>query len=216
MSTMVTTQPELALTPDLPIRLEVTPEALLAMPYEGHYELVDGQLKERKVSALSNLIGSEFNRILGNYARELDLGWLFAADDGYRCFPCKLRQIPQADVAFIPKERYSWADLSEDGYTPFSPDLAVEVVSPNDGAEELADKVREYITVGLRLVWIIYPNTRSAQVIRGDKSGNWVEEGDEFSGEDVLPGFRYGLVDFFPKNAQSRSDEKRASAFENR
>ncbi len=45
MSTMVATQPELAIQPEFPPRIEVTPEELLAMPDGGHYELVDGELK---------------------------------------------------------------------------------------------------------------------------------------------------------------------------
>ena len=56
MSTMVATQPEA--TP----KTEVTPEELLAMPDGGHYELIDGELKERRVSALSNFVASEISR----------------------------------------------------------------------------------------------------------------------------------------------------------
>ncbi len=51
MSTMVATQPEIALSPAFPPQTEITPEELLAMPDGGHYELVDGELRERKVSA---------------------------------------------------------------------------------------------------------------------------------------------------------------------
>ncbi len=50
MSTMVATEPEV-----MP-KAEVTPEELLAMPDGGHYELIDGELKERRVSFLSNLV----------------------------------------------------------------------------------------------------------------------------------------------------------------
>ena len=52
MSTMVATQPEVT------SKTEVTPEELLAMPDGGHYELIDGELKERKVSVLSNLVAA--------------------------------------------------------------------------------------------------------------------------------------------------------------
>jgi Uma2 family endonuclease len=201
MSTMVATQPELSLRPAAPPRSEITPEELLKMPDGGHYELVEGELKERNVSALSNLIALEISGILRNYCREHGLGWLFAADHGYRCFPWKPRQIRRADVGFIRKERYPWDQLSEDGYTTIPPDLAVEVVSPNDGASELAEKIQEYLRAGVRLVWVIYPETRSAMVIRADKSASWLEVGDELSGEDVIPGFRCPVGGLFPKEA---------------
>ncbi len=64
MSTMVATQPEIALSPAFPPHTEISPEELLAMPDGGHYELVDGELRERKVSALSNLIAMEISGIL--------------------------------------------------------------------------------------------------------------------------------------------------------
>ncbi len=58
MSTMVATEPEV-----MP-KTEVTPEELLAMPDGGHYELIDGELKERRVSFLSNLVAAEVTAIL--------------------------------------------------------------------------------------------------------------------------------------------------------
>ncbi len=198
MSTMVATQPEITPSPAFPPHAEITPEELLAMPDGGHYELVDGELRERKVGALSNLVAFEVGRLVGNHCREHDLGWLFAADHGYRCFSWKPRQVRRADVTFIRKDRYPWNQLSEDGYTTIPPDLAVEVVSPNDGAAELLEKIQEYLRAGVKLVWVINPDTRSVQVIRGDKSGAWLEAGDELTGEDVIPGFRCLVGDLFP------------------
>ena len=192
MSTMVETEPEV-----MPSG-EITPEELLVMPDGGHYELIDGALRERHVSALSNLVASEVSRVLGNHCRELNLGWLFAAEHGYRCFPWKPRLVRRADVSFIRRERYPWDQLSADGYTTIPPDLAVEVVSPNDAVSDLVEKVGEYLRAGVRLVWIIDPDTRTVQVWRGDKSGTWLEAQDELSGEDIVPGFRCRVADLFP------------------
>src|SRR4051794_28045676 len=109
MSTMVATQSDV--TP----KSDVTPEELLGMSDGGHYELIDGELRERNVSALSNLIASEIGGILRNYCHQNKLGWLFAADHGYRCFPWKPGQVRRADVSFIRRERYPWRQLSGDG-----------------------------------------------------------------------------------------------------
>jgi Uma2 family endonuclease len=194
MSTMVAT--EAAVSP----KTEVTPEELLAMPDGGHYELIDGELKERRVSVLSNLIAAEVNRIVGNHCQTHRLGWIFAADLGFRCFPWKPSKVRRADVSFISRDRYHpWEQLSEDGFATIPPDLAVEVVSPNDLVGELDEKIDEYLRAGVRLVWVVRPAARAVQVFRGDRSESWLWATDELSGEDVLPGFRCKVDDLFPK-----------------
>ena len=197
MSTMVATQPAVT------SKTEVTPEELLAMPDGGHYELIDGELKERRVSALSNLVAAEANRVLGNHCQAHRLGWIFAAEHGYRCFPWKPGKVRRADVSFIRRDRYSLEQLSEDGFTTIPPDLAVEVVSPNDLVGELDEKIDEYLRAGVRLVWVIRPAARAVQVFRGDRSESWLWATDELSGEDVLPGFRCKVDDLFPKQPQT-------------
>ncbi len=192
MSTMVATQPEAS------PKTEVTPEELLAMPDGGHYELIDGELKERHVSVLSNFIALEIGGILRNHCRQHNLGWLFAAELGYRCFPWKPSKVRRADVSYIRRDRYSWHQLTQDGFMTIPPDLAVEVVSPNDYANELEEKVEEYLRAGVRLVWVVYPDIHAVHVHRADGSTGRFRANDELSGEDVLPGFRCKVDDLFP------------------
>ncbi len=158
------------------------------------------------MSPLSKLVAFGVGRILGNHCYQHDLGWLFAADHGYRCFSWKPRLVRRADVTFIRKEGYPWEQLSKEGFTTIPPDLAVEVVSPNDVVQELLEKVQEYLRAGVRLVWIINPETRTVQVIRSNKSGTWLEAGDELSGEDVIPGFRCRVSDFFPQEVKTAAE----------
>src|ERR1700709_1460727 len=62
------------------------------------------------------------------------------------------------DVAFVSYARWP-------KYQPFPatnawavlPDICVEVVSPNDLADEIETKINEYFEAGVRLVWIVYP-----------------------------------------------------------
>lgn len=178
---------------------EVTPEELLAMPDGGHYELVDGKLRERKLGALSNVIAMRMGRRLADHCEDNDLGWLFAADQGYQCFPWQPDQVRRADVSFIRLERYPLERLSADGFTTIPPDLAVEVVSPDDLASALDEKVAEYLRAGVKLVWVIRPAVRAVQVFRADRSESWLWGVDaELSGEDVIPGFRCKVADLFP------------------
>jgi Uma2 family endonuclease len=181
------------------------PEDLLSMADSGHYELIDGEPRERHVSVLSCLISSEVNRLLGDHCRERGLGWLFTSELGYRCFPWKPRRVRRADVSFIRADRLTARILSE-GDCTIPPDLAVEVISPNDLASELNLKIEEYLRAGVRLVWVVDPEVRIVQVFRANGSGQWLREQDSLSGEDVVAGFECQVAALFPIPSQSPTE----------
>jgi Uma2 family endonuclease len=65
------------------------------------------------------------------------------------------------DVAFVSRERLKTlrgVDLEE---PPFSPDIAVEVRSPDDNLSYLADKIARYLATGSILVLDVDPKTRT-------------------------------------------------------
>jgi Uma2 family endonuclease len=74
----------------------------------------------------------------------------------------------------------------------------VEVVSPNDLVYVVEEKVEEYLSVGVRLVWVINPNVRTVRVYRLDRSFAGLRESDTLSGEQVIPGFECRVQDLFP------------------
>ncbi len=80
---------------------------------------------------------------------------------------------------------------------PYPPDLAVEVVSPGDRAEEVYGKVREYLDAGARLVWVVWPRHRAVTVYTLDGQVRERREGDALDGDDVLPGFRVRVAELF-------------------
>ena len=84
-----------------------------------------------------------------------------------------------------------------EGYATIAPDLAVEVISPNDLFEEIAEKVQEYLSAGVRLVWVVDTATQPVHVHRPDGSGTILRAQDELTGEDVLPRFRTRVGDVF-------------------
>jgi Uma2 family endonuclease len=104
----------------------------------------------------------------------------------------------------------SEAQWSE-GYVTIPPDLAVEVTSPSDEVYELEEKVEEYLRAGVRLIWVIHPEVRVIQVIRGDGSGHRLRSSDELSGEDVVPGFRCPVASVFPPPTSLPTDTDTAS-----
>ena len=64
-----------------------------------------------------------------------------------------------------------------DGPLLVVPDLAVEVVSPNDRQYDVDHKVAEYLEVGVKLVWVINPDTRVVVIYRADGTIAGVREG---------------------------------------
>ena len=127
-----------------------TPADLLAMPDGKSYELVDGHLVERNMSALSSWVGGKTYRAVDDFVSAHQLGWAFPADLGYVCFPSAPGKVRRPDVSFIRKERLPEGPTSE-GYLYIPPDLAVEVISPNDLAYEVDHKVVEYLDAGVPL-----------------------------------------------------------------
>jgi Uma2 family endonuclease len=174
-----------------------TPEELLAMPDRKSYELVDGHLVERHMSRLSSWVGGRLHRFLDAFVDEHQLGWAWPADQGYACFADAPGKVRVPDVSFIRKARLPDAFTSE-GYIDIPPDLAAEVVSPNETAYEVENKVLEYLGAGVALVWVINPEARTVRVHRPDGSVRWLREEDELAGDDVVPGFRCRVADLFP------------------
>ena len=81
--------------------------------------------------------------------------------------------------------------------------MAIEVVSPRDLAWEVDEKVDEYLRAGIRLVWVVFPDTKTIHVYRSDQEMRRLTESDQLTGEDVLPGFSYDVSELFP---ESRAD----------
>jgi Uma2 family endonuclease len=183
---------------DIAARAEYTPEDLLTMPDGSRYELVDGTLVERHMGWLAGVIGSELLLRIGNFNHEHRLGWVNKGGDGsYQPFPGK-RLVRKPDVSFVLFGRFPDEQLPA-GHALLAPDLAAEVVSPNDLYEEVDQKIEDYFRAGVRLVWIISPQNHTVRVYRLNGSSASLRENDELDGEDVLPGFRCRVADLFPR-----------------
>lgn len=174
----------------------ITPEELLEMPEGEQFELVEGQLVERNMSGLSSLVASRVNRRIGNHAEANQLGDVFDSDCGYQCYADDPAKIRRPDASFIRAGRLSLDEL-EHGYLRVAPDLAVEVVSPNDKAYELDEKIEEYLAAGVRLIWVVNPEQKIVSIHRLDGSVTKLHERDELSGEDVLQGFACQVAELF-------------------
>jgi Uma2 family endonuclease len=63
------------------------------------------------------------------------------------------------DVAYVRADRIPNEGIPK-GFWNIAPDLAVEVVSPGETADEVRDKVRDYLQAGTLLVWVVYPRSK--------------------------------------------------------
>jgi Uma2 family endonuclease len=176
--------------------VRVTPENLLHLPEAERYELVGGELVERNMGWESSRIGGRVQGLLFTFCEANGVGEVAPADASYQCFPDDPNKVRRPDVSFLRRERLP--NLAErQGHCRVAPDLAVEVVSPNDYYSDVEAKVQEYINAGTLLVWVVNPPTRTVRVHRADGAVSDLHEGDVLSGEDIIPGFACRVADIF-------------------
>jgi Uma2 family endonuclease len=101
--------------------------------------------------------------------------------------------IRQPDVSVLSKERIR--ATAADNYFEGAPDLAVEIVSPSDSAEDLEIKINQYLQCGAKQVWIAYPKTRKIHVFSAGNAGAILDENETLEGGDLLPGFSTKIAD---------------------
>jgi Uma2 family endonuclease len=156
-------------------------------------ELIRGRLIVREPAGFRHgVVALNIGRRIGEFVAARGLGVVVAAETGF-----KLASNPDTvrapDAGFVSSERLP--DPLPKGYADFTLDLAVEVLSPDDRPGEVLAKVSDWLTSGVRLVWVLDPERRVARVYRGDGSESLVPDGEDLHGEDVLPGFVCAIAD---------------------
>jgi len=175
----------------------MTAEQLMHLPSRGkRYELKKGKLLMMTPSgALHGDVAMALGVLMRVYASQKKLGKVLAAETGF-----KIHSDPDTvrapDVAFVAQERIPPTGIPR-GYWELAPDLVVEVVSPNDSAADVQDKIEEWLNAGVRRVWVVYPDTQTIHIYRSLKDVNVLKPGDRLDGEDVLPGFSCAVEEIF-------------------
>lgn len=155
-------------------------------------ELIRGRLVVREPAGFRHgVVAVRVARHLEEFVTANDLGVVVAAETGF-----KLATSPDTvrapDCGFVSKVRVP--NPLPRGYFPKAPDLAVEVLSPDDRPGEVLAKVSDWLSGGSLLVWVIDPDRRKASVYRADGSVSLVSEDEALDGESLLPGFALALA----------------------
>jgi Uma2 family endonuclease len=180
------------------LRVLYTADDLLTMSDGGRYELIRGELVKKEMSEESTTVVGWLVHLLAGFAFPRKLG-LVMPEQSFRCFPDDPNKVRRPDVSFLRSERRPAGPLRQ-GHTPDAPDLAVEVVSPNDAAYDLEEKLADYRSAGVPLIWVVYPNRRTVQVYAGGSEvPSVLHESDTLTGGDVLPGFSVQVAKLFPQ-----------------
>jgi Uma2 family endonuclease len=150
-------------------------------------ELIRGQLVVREPPGTRHgMIAATLCYVLGAFVRREKIGAVFAQDTGFR-----IESDPDTarapDVAYLSNARLS--AVAPRGYAAVAPDLAVEVLSPDDRAGEVLAKVAAWLDAGTRLVWVVDPVREQVRVYKPDGSLTIAFSSYSIDGADVLPGF---------------------------
>jgi Uma2 family endonuclease len=156
------------------------------------YELNEGEIVTMtEPMPRHNRVRDRIGRRMGIFVEERKLGEVFL-ETGYQLSAETVR-IP--DVSFVPADRMSEIDL--DKRIQGAPALAIDIVSPNDLAEELTQKVKQYLAAGAKAVWVFYPKAREVQVFRADGGSLVRREHETLEDPDILPGFSLDMKSVF-------------------
>jgi Uma2 family endonuclease len=174
----------------------MTADELLRLPRgRARHELVRGELRTMPLFEWPDACAiAEVSFALGNYARTHQLGDVVAAV-GFQ-LATNPDTVRAPAVAFLRRERVE-ATGRVRGYWPGAPDLAVEVISPNDLYTEVEEKVAEWFEHGTQLVFVVNPRRRTVAVHRPGQPLHILAGADVLDGADVVPGWTLPVRDLF-------------------
>jgi Uma2 family endonuclease len=163
-------------------------------------ELVEGEIREMAPSGGEHgEITFDFGLVIGNFVKARNLGRVTAAETGYILGADPLTgkdTVRGPDIGFVSIERAPQPFAGK--FIPMPPDLAIEVVSPDDRADDVDEKGQLYLRYGVRMVVVVYPLSQSVVVHRLDRMYRLKAE-DILDFGDVLPGFTIKVSEIFPK-----------------
>ena len=156
------------------------------------YEILDGQKEAKMAGAKHGEIGVQLITELNNYLRKSKVGKIYTPDTTFQVG--LYERLP--DVGFVLASRIP-EEGSPVGKWEIAPDLAIEIISPNDVWEKVNRKVREYFAAGVQQVWLVSLEGEQVMVYDSPTQIKVVTAADDLTSEMLLPGFKCRVADLF-------------------
>jgi Uma2 family endonuclease len=174
-------------------------DAALLVQDEPLYEIVDGQRVDvPPMSVYTTWLASRLQSRLGSYVEEHGLGTCVMEMLFILNAQRNLRRRP--DVAFVSAERWPLdREIPTTGDWDIVPDLAVEVISPNDIFQDVLVKLQEYFQYGVQLVWAVVPEAQQVYVYDSPTHVRILTVHDTLTGSTILPEFHLPLASLFQR-----------------
>lgn len=175
-----------------------TDDELMSLPDGNRYELINGELVDMGNSgALHGYVCSILVMALMNYILPRKLGIIL---DSSTAFTMQNGNKRSPDISFVSKVNLQGLEQLPDGFLAGAPDLAIEVLSPNNTIAEIHQKLVDYFENGSRLVWVINLKQHYVLVYRSaQEPDRLLKQSDMLDGEDVIAGFTMPLSELFQK-----------------
>jgi len=137
----------------------VTPDELLALNADGVYELIDGQIVKKEMGFFASRIAFVLAWYLESYLRNGKRG-IAITEGSFDCFPVSQRKVRIPDAAVILAGRFPGGEIPVT-HSSIAPDIAIEVISPNETVYDSSLKVADYLDAGVKEVWSVNPDRRT-------------------------------------------------------
>jgi Uma2 family endonuclease len=141
-----------------------------------------------EASVTSEIIGS-----LAAFVRDHRLGKVVGVGFLLALNPDTVRA---PNVAFLRRERLESIGIPE-GYFPGAPDLAVEVIAPDELYLDVHDTIAEWLEHGTQIVFVVNPRREVVAVHRPKQPVVILGIEDTLDAEDVVPGWSLAVRDLF-------------------
>jgi Uma2 family endonuclease len=174
----------------------ITGEELARMGDVGRCELVDGRIVPMSPTGCQHgEIEARIAAALSTFVRPKKLGRVLTGEVGLytRRDPDRVRG---ADVLFISDATYARRTPGL-AYLDVAPEIVVEVLSPEDRAVDVNQKLREYFAIGVAQVWVADPQARAVTVYRTPTDAREFAGAERLTGGDELPGFEMAVASLF-------------------
>jgi Uma2 family endonuclease len=171
---------------------------------DRRFEIVNGEVVDmHPVGLRHSVVAGNIHDILKAYARQHKLGSVHMDSLIYvlqERSETGIRKTRVPDTSFIRKGRLP-RDFDRSRPFPGAPDLAVEVVSPDEGADELMAKMKDYFEAGTEQVWVLFPEYNQLYQYIGEPSNvTGYTDRDTLDAGALFPGLTIAVSELFAEH----------------